>query len=110
MTQATAGINSSRCGCGLALAALLGGLLWTAPTAASGSAAARFSAAGAACAEDAAVQPLVRIDLVACPAVGTPSAAVARFSVLPLDEVASVVAVVRGQMFRITRVGGLHGP
>lgn len=54
--------------------------------------------------------PAESADVTAAPNVTTPSASVARFSILPLPIVASVVDVRCLREITVSRIGGLYGP
>lgn len=54
--------------------------------------------------------PTISADFAASPAVTTPTASVAGFSVCPLPVVAAVVDVVRLHEVTTSRIGGLYGP
>jgi hypothetical protein len=57
-----------------------------------------------------AAAPTVAVDVTACPEVTTPEATVARFSVLPLPIIATVVDVRVTHAVALSRIGGLYGP
>lgn len=54
--------------------------------------------------------PTVCVDVTACPAVTSPEATVARFSILPLSLIATVVDVRAVHDVAVARIGGLYGP
>jgi len=54
--------------------------------------------------------PTASVDVVAAPDVTTPAASVARFSVLPLPLVATVVVPRVAHEIGLARFGGLYGP
>lgn len=54
--------------------------------------------------------PTVCADVTACPAVTSPGATVARFSVFPLSMIATVVDVRAARDVVVARIGGLYGP
>lgn len=56
------------------------------------------------------VAPTGSADMTAVPAVTTPAASVARFSVVPLQTVAGIIHAVRSKVLAASRMGGLHGP
>ncbi|MGD2107930.1 MAG: hypothetical protein PVI86_00930 [Phycisphaerae bacterium] len=56
------------------------------------------------------VAPMILADFTASPGVTTPTAAVARFSILKLPLTAYVATVSHTRMITIARVGSLHGP
>jgi hypothetical protein len=57
-----------------------------------------------------AAAPTVCADVTACPAVTSPEATVARFSILPLSMIATVVDVRVARDVLVARIGGLYGP
>ena len=54
--------------------------------------------------------PVTAMDMTAAPAVTSPTATIARFSVTPLEAVAATVEVQRTHEILLTRYGSLHGP
>lgn len=54
--------------------------------------------------------PVTAMDITAAPAVTSPAATIARFSVTPLQAVAGEVEVQRTYEVVLTRFGSLHGP
>jgi hypothetical protein len=56
------------------------------------------------------VTPTTAVGFAASPAVTTPAASVARFSVWPLPMVAGVVDARRLREVTVARIGGLYGP
>ena len=54
--------------------------------------------------------PTVCADVTACPAVTSPGATVARFSILPLSMIATIVDVRVARDILVARIGGLYGP
>lgn len=56
------------------------------------------------------VAPRVSLDFAASPAVTSPAASVAAFSIFALNPVAGVVEIERCRMVAIARIGGLYGP
>ncbi len=57
-----------------------------------------------------AAAPTVCADVTACPAVTSPEATVARFSILSLSMIATVVDVRVARDILVARIGGLYGP
>lgn len=56
------------------------------------------------------VTPTGSANVTAVPAVTSPTASVARFSVVPLQAVSIVIHLVRSKVLAAIRIGGLHGP
>ncbi len=54
--------------------------------------------------------PTISADFAASPAVTTPTASVAGFSVFPLPIIAAVIETVRRDELACVRMGGLYGP
>lgn len=54
--------------------------------------------------------PTVCVDVTACPEVTSPEATVARFSVLPLPLIATIVNLRVARDVVVARIGGLYGP
>jgi hypothetical protein len=54
--------------------------------------------------------PTNSADFAASPAVTTPTASVAGFSVFPLPIIASVIEIIRRDVMACVRMGGLYGP